>query len=158
MISRDGLAFFTSCKSLCHRVLFLNGIRQRQDVKKIASMANNITCKNYFRRYFRYSKLVGCTTSVFPSPLSIHGFYGEASILLEIWKRGKSCSWSWPHHPTICLTTELHGGSYGRKHLRWRLSCKCRWCCIDVISERNNADFFLGFSVLRSDRVVSDIS
>ena len=55
-------------------------------------MTNNITCKNYFRRYFRYSKLVGCTTSVFPSLLFIHGSYSEASILLEIWKQGKSCS------------------------------------------------------------------
>ena len=92
VISRDSLAFFASCRSLCHHVLVLNDIRQRQDVKKITPMTNNITCKNYFRRYFRYSKLVGCTTSVFPSPLFIHVSYGEASILLEIWKRGKSCS------------------------------------------------------------------
>ena len=160
MISRDGLAFFASCRSLCHHVLVLNDIRQRQDVKKNTSMTNNITCKNYFRRYFRYSKLVGCTTGVYPSPLFIHVSYGEASILLEIWERGKSCSWSWPHHVTICFTTELHSGSYGGKNLRWRLSCKYRWCCIDAISERNNEDFFLGFSVSRSDRSdrVSDIS
>lgn len=92
-------------------------------LKKIVSMTNNITCINYFRRYFQHSKLVGCTTGVFPSRLSIHVSYGEASILLQIWKRGKSCSWSWPHHVPICLTTEPHGRSYVRKHLRWRLSC-----------------------------------
>ena len=152
------LPFFASCRNLCHHVLFLKVIRQRQDVKKITSMTNNITCKNYCRRYFWYSKLVGCTTSVLPSPLFIHVAYGEASIPLEIWDRGKRYSWSWPHHVTICLTTELHSGSYGRNHLWWRLSCKYRWCCIDVINERKKWGFFLGFSVLRSDSDISDIS
>ena len=115
-------------------------------------MTNNITCINYFRRYFRHSKLIGCTTGVFPSPLSIHVSYGEASILLEIWKRGKSCSWSWPHQLTIRLTTELHGGSFVRKHLRWRLSCKYRWCCIDVISERKKWGFFFRVQCMKINK------
>ena len=140
------LRFLLHAEVFAIMFFFLNDIRQSQDVKKITSMTNNITCKNYFRRYFRYSKLVGCTTSVFPSLLFIHVSYGEASILLEIWEQSKSCSWSWPHHVTICLTTELHGGSYGRKNLRWRLSCKYRWCCI---SERNNEDFFFRFQCIK---------